>query len=88
MTPELANAEPLLRVESLRKHYPFTKGILFGRTLGHVKAVDDVSFTIGAGETLGLVGEFGLWQDDDGAPHPQTGDPDRGPGAARGPADP
>jgi oligopeptide/dipeptide ABC transporter ATP-binding protein len=59
MTPELANAEPLLRVENLRKHYPFTKGILFGRTLGHVKAVDDVSFTIGPGETLGLVGESG-----------------------------
>ncbi|HKH69338.1 MAG TPA: oligopeptide/dipeptide ABC transporter ATP-binding protein [Reyranella sp.] len=50
---------PLLRVERLRKHFPFTKGILFARTLGHVKAVDDVSFDIRAGETLGLVGESG-----------------------------
>ena len=51
--------EPLLRVEHLRKYYPFTKGMLFAKTLGHVKAVDDVSFTIAAGETLGLVGESG-----------------------------
>jgi oligopeptide/dipeptide ABC transporter ATP-binding protein len=49
----------LLRVEKLRKHFAFTKGILFSRTLGHVKAVDDVSFDIRAGETLGLVGESG-----------------------------
>jgi oligopeptide/dipeptide ABC transporter ATP-binding protein len=51
--------EPLLRVEHLRKHYSFTKGVLFARTLGDVKAVDDVSFTIAAGQTLGLVGESG-----------------------------
>src|SRR5688500_1877994 len=51
--------QPLLRVEKLRKHFAFTKGILFSRTLGHVKAVDDVSFDIRAGETLGLVGESG-----------------------------
>src|SRR5215204_2713651 len=51
--------QPLLRVEKLRKHFAFTKGILFSRTLGHIKAVDDVSFTIRAGETLGLVGESG-----------------------------
>jgi peptide/nickel transport system ATP-binding protein/oligopeptide transport system ATP-binding protein len=50
---------PLLRVEGLRKHFAVTKGILFARTLGHVKAVDDVSFDIRAGETLGLVGESG-----------------------------
>ena len=50
---------PLLRVEGLRKHFAFTKGILFARTLGHIKAVDDVSFEIKAGETLGLVGESG-----------------------------
>jgi oligopeptide/dipeptide ABC transporter ATP-binding protein len=51
--------EPLLRVERLRKHYPFTKGVLFTKTFGHVKAVDDVSFTLAAGQTLGLVGESG-----------------------------
>src|SRR5688572_9076022 len=50
---------PLLRVENLRKHFAFTKGILLARTLGYVKAVDDVSFEIRAGETLGLVGESG-----------------------------
>ena len=44
-------SDPLLRVESLRKYYPFTKGILFARRLGDVKAVDDVSFTLNAGET-------------------------------------
>lgn len=51
--------EPLLRVENLRKHYPFTKGILIARVLAQVKAVDDISFSIGAGQTLGLVGESG-----------------------------
>jgi len=52
-------AEPLLRVEGLRKYYAFTKGVLLTQSLGEVKAVDDVSFTIRAGETLGLVGESG-----------------------------
>ncbi len=53
------SSEPLLRVENVRKHFAFTKGVLFSKTLGHVKAVDDVSFEIKAGETLGLVGESG-----------------------------
>ena len=53
------SGEPLLRVEGLRKHFSLTKGILFARTLGYIKAVDDVSFEIRAGETLGLVGESG-----------------------------
>ena len=55
----MTEPEPLLRVERLRKHYPFTRGVLLAKTLGHVKAVDDISFTIAAGETLGLVGESG-----------------------------
>jgi len=48
----------LLEVKRLTKHYPVVKGV-FGRTTGQVHAVDDVSFSIGEGETLGLVGESG-----------------------------
>ena len=55
----MSTAPALLRVENVRKHFAFTKGILFQRTLGHVKAVDDISFEIEAGKTLGLVGESG-----------------------------
>jgi oligopeptide transport system ATP-binding protein len=53
------SVEPLLKVDRLSKHYPVTKGVLFARSLGQVKAVDDISFSIPAGETLGLVGESG-----------------------------
>ncbi|MGC4033807.1 MAG: ATP-binding cassette domain-containing protein [Tepidisphaeraceae bacterium] len=49
---------PLLEVKNLKTHFPIRKGIL-SRTVGHVKAVDGVSFTLGAGKTLGLVGESG-----------------------------
>lgn len=52
-------SDPLLKVEHLKKHFPVTRGILFARELGSVKAVDDVSFSIEAGKTLGLVGESG-----------------------------
>jgi oligopeptide/dipeptide ABC transporter ATP-binding protein len=52
-------SEPLLAVEGLRKCFPVTKGVLFTRTLGWVKAVDDINFSIHAGETFGLVGESG-----------------------------
>ncbi|PWA12273.1 glutathione ABC transporter ATP-binding protein [Pueribacillus theae] len=48
----------LLEVKELKKHFPITKGI-FSKTVGHVRAVDGVSFTIYEGETLGLVGESG-----------------------------
>ena len=50
--------ENLLEVSHLKKYFPIKKGI-FSKTVGHVKAVDDVSFTIRKGETLGLVGESG-----------------------------
>jgi oligopeptide transport system ATP-binding protein len=49
----------LLEVTDLTKHFPIRQGVLFDRTVGHVKAVDGVSFTIAEGETLGLVGESG-----------------------------
>jgi oligopeptide/dipeptide ABC transporter ATP-binding protein len=49
---------PLLEVVNLKKHFPVKKGVL-RRAAGHVYAVDDVSLTIAAGETLGLVGESG-----------------------------
>ena len=57
--PHERRADPAAARRRLRKHFAFTKGILFSRTLGHVKAVDDVSFDIRAGETLGLVGKSG-----------------------------
>jgi len=52
-------AEPILEVTDLVKHFPVRVGVLFKRTIGHVKAVDGVSFTLNKGETLGVVGESG-----------------------------
>lgn len=48
----------LVEVKDLKTHFPIRAGLL-NKTVGHVKAVDGVSFTIGAGKTLGLVGESG-----------------------------
>ncbi|WNC16438.1 dipeptide ABC transporter ATP-binding protein [Brevibacillus brevis] len=50
--------KPLLQVSNLKQHFPIKGGIL-GRTVNHVKAVDDISFTIYEGETLSIVGESG-----------------------------
>lgn len=57
-TAQSATGEPLLTVKNLKKHFPITKGF-FRREVGQVKAVDDVSFHVNQGETLGLVGESG-----------------------------
>src|SRR5258706_11436659 len=51
--------EELLVVENLEKHFPITRGIVFQREVGRVRAVDGVSFTVNKGETLGVVGELG-----------------------------
>ena len=51
--------EILLEAKNLKKYFPVTKGLLFSRTIGHIKAVDDISFALRAGETLGVVGESG-----------------------------
>ena len=50
---------PLLSVQNLKKHFPVTKGLLLMKTIGWVKAVDDISFALQQGETLALVGESG-----------------------------
>jgi len=55
---QTGSAQPLLEVDELKKHFPIRRGF-FKRVVGHVKAVDDVSFYVMEGETLGLVGESG-----------------------------
>ena len=52
-------AAPLLELEGVKKYFPVTKGLIMMKTVGHVQAVDGISFTIKQGETLGLVGESG-----------------------------
>ena len=54
----LYSQEPILKVQNLRTWYPLRKGV-FGRTYDYIKSVDDVSFDVYPGETLGLVGESG-----------------------------
>jgi len=50
---------PLVGVEHVKQYFPIKSGLLIDRTVGHVHAVDDVTFELRAGETLGLVGESG-----------------------------
>ena len=61
MKPAQSNAKGdnlLLEVKGLKKYFPIQKGLL-RKTVGYVKAVDDVNFCVREGETLGLVGESG-----------------------------
>jgi oligopeptide/dipeptide ABC transporter ATP-binding protein len=57
--PQRQLGEELLVVENLKKHFPVTRGIIFQKQIAAVKAVDDVSFVVREGETLGVVGESG-----------------------------
>jgi oligopeptide transport system ATP-binding protein len=52
-------AKPLLQVQSLVKYFPVSRGLLVNRKIRYLKAVDDVSFDVFDGETMGLVGETG-----------------------------
>ncbi|MGQ9629323.1 MAG: ABC transporter ATP-binding protein [bacterium] len=67
----------LLEVKNLKKYFPITKGF-WGRRAGNVKAVDDVSFYIKEGETLGLVGESGCGKTTTGRTIVRAIDPDGG----------
>jgi oligopeptide transport system ATP-binding protein len=51
--------EILLQARDLTKHFPVTKGVIFMKQIGAIKAVDGIDFTIAKGETFGLVGESG-----------------------------
>ncbi len=55
----IAKGEKLLDVQGLEMHFPITRGIIFQRQVGAIKAVDGVNFALYRGETLGLVGESG-----------------------------
>ena len=57
--PAVQDEDVLLEVKNLKMYFPVTSGMLFQKTVAYVKAVDDVSFTVKRGETLGLVGESG-----------------------------
>ncbi|MFN2540059.1 MAG: ABC transporter ATP-binding protein [Mycobacteriales bacterium] len=53
------DGQPLLEVHGLQKYFPVTRGIIFQKQVGAVKAVDGLSFSVNKGETLGVVGETG-----------------------------
>ena len=53
------HGEPLLEVVGLQKYFPVTRGIIFQKQVGAVKAVDGLTFSVAKGETMGIVGETG-----------------------------
>jgi peptide/nickel transport system ATP-binding protein len=53
------SGDPLLKVSGLKKHFPITKGVVFRKQIGAVKAVDGLDLQVWPGETIGLVGESG-----------------------------
>ena len=55
----IEQGQVLLEAKNLKKYFPVTKGLLIPKVTGHIKAVDDISFELRAGETLGIVGESG-----------------------------
>jgi len=55
----MADKQVLMQVRNLKKYFPITRGIVVQREVGAIKAVDDISFDVYQGETLGLVGESG-----------------------------
>ncbi|MEH7443239.1 dipeptide ABC transporter ATP-binding protein [Bacillus sp. JJ1122] len=70
-------AEVLLKVDNLKKYFPITGGV-FGKQTGSVKAVDDISFWVNKGETLGLVGESGCGKSTTGRMLMRLTDPTEG----------
>ena len=58
-SPVVETGQVILEAQNLRKYFPVTKGLLISKVTGHIKAVDDISFQLRAGETLGIVGESG-----------------------------
>ena len=56
---QTGTAKPLVEIKNLKKYFPVTEGIVIQNTVAEVKAIDDISFKILKGETLGLVGESG-----------------------------
>jgi peptide/nickel transport system ATP-binding protein len=57
--PSPRNGVVILEAQGLTKYFPITRGLLFSRTIGTVKAVDGIAFSLRQGETLGIVGESG-----------------------------